>query len=151
LEPDTSISTSKSALTLLSISVLLLSFTNASAAGPSSSAQQPAHADIYLLLSTIIGYCIVAGSSILKAPQIVKILANGNAQGINAYATYLEAMGSMQTAGFAMYKGMPFSAYGESVIVGVQNLIIVLLIWGYNEKIQFVERATVALALAVYA
>ena len=56
----------------------------------------------------------------------------------------------MQSVGFAMYKEMPFSTYGESAIVGVQNLIMVLLVWAYNETIKSSEKVSVVVALVVY-
>ena len=45
----------------------------------------------------------------------------------------------MQTAGFAMAKGLSFSVYGENLIIMVQNFMVILMIWYYNKEINFAE------------
>jgi hypothetical protein len=57
----------------------------------------------------------------------------------------------MQTAGQAISKGIPFSVYGESLIIMCQNFIIIALIWKYNKAIGFAEKLLVALAGLGYA
>jgi hypothetical protein len=49
----------------------------------------------------------------------------------------------MQTAGSAMAMSIPFSVYGESVIIMVQNFFILLLIWNYNKTISTPEKMAV--------
>lgn len=46
----------------------------------------------------------------------------------------------MNTAFYSMHKSIPFSVYGENVIILVQNLIIVLLFWVFNRKIGMSEK-----------
>ena len=57
----------------------------------------------------------------------------------------------MQTAGSAMFMGIAFSVYGESVIIFVQNILIILLLWVYNKKISLVEKLGVVAFFAGYA
>ena len=57
----------------------------------------------------------------------------------------------MQTAGIAIQKGVPFSVYGENLIIMCQNFVIILLIWMYNQKIGFAEKLAVILFFAGYA
>ena len=45
----------------------------------------------------------------------------------------------MQTAGFAMAKGLSFSVYGENLIIMVQNYMVIGMIWYYNEKFNWSE------------
>jgi hypothetical protein len=57
----------------------------------------------------------------------------------------------MQTAGQAISKGIPFSVYGESLIIMCQNFVIIALIWKYNKSIGGVEKFLVAVAGLGYA
>ena len=50
----------------------------------------------------------------------------------------------MQTAGQAISKNIPFSVYGESLIIMCQNFIIISLIWKYNKSIGTIEKIVVA-------
>ena len=96
-------------------------------------------------ISKAIGLAIVVGSGILKLPQIIKILSSGSVEGIAAMSQYLETMIFMQTAGQAMKQNIPFSVYGESLIIMCQNFIIIALIWQFNKDIGIVEKFTAAL------
>ena len=57
----------------------------------------------------------------------------------------------MQTAGQAISKSIPFSVYGESLIIMCQNFIIIALIWNYNKSIGTMEKLAVAAAGLGYA
>ena len=56
----------------------------------------------------------------------------------------------MQTAGLAMAKGVAFSVYGESLIIMVQNFLIIWLMWGYNKSIGTFEKMVVFLFFCAY-
>lgn len=45
---------------------------------------------IKVTISKGIGFAIVAGSSILKLPQILKIVSNGSVEGLAAMSQYIE-------------------------------------------------------------
>jgi mannose-P-dolichol utilization defect protein 1 len=45
---------------------------------------------IKVTISKGIGFAIVAGSSILKLPQIIKIVSNGSVDGLAAMSQYIE-------------------------------------------------------------
>jgi hypothetical protein len=57
----------------------------------------------------------------------------------------------MQTAGQAISKNIPFSVYGESLIIMCQNFIIISLIWKYNKSIGTMEKLIVAVGGLSYA
>lgn len=90
-------------------------------------------------ISKVIGMAIIVGSGIVKLPQVVKIMRNGSVQGISAMTYYLETTVYMQTAAQAMSSGLPFSVYGENLIILVQNAMIMLLIFQYNKDIGMLE------------
>ena len=95
---------------------------------------------IKFTITRCIGMAIVVGSGILKMPQIVKILQNSSVEGLSQLTLYIETMIFMQTAGLGRFNGLSFTVYGESLIIMVQNYIIILLIWSYNKSIGFVEK-----------
>ena len=94
---------------------------------------------------------IVVGSGILKMPQIVKILQNSSVEGLSQLTLYIETMIFMQTAGLGRFNGLSFTVYGESLIIMVQNYIIILLIWSYNKSIGFVEKLFIFVFMIGYA
>ena len=49
-----------------------------------------------------------------------------------------------------MAHGIAFSVYGESLIIMVQNYIIIWLIWTYNKNISFLEKVGVFVFFSVY-
>jgi hypothetical protein len=57
----------------------------------------------------------------------------------------------MQTAGSAMHLGVPFSVYGESIIIFVQNCGIILLFWIYDKKIGLLQKLVVIAFFVAYA
>jgi hypothetical protein len=98
---------------------------------------------IKFTISKGIGLAIIVGSSILKVPQIIKIVSNGSVEGIAAVTYYIETTIFMQTAALAISNGIAFSVYGESLIIMVQNFLIILLIWNYNKSIGGIEKLAV--------
>ncbi|EGG21197.1 transmembrane protein [Cavenderia fasciculata] len=94
--------------------------------------------DIGLLISKAIGYAIVFFSLILKVPQIQKLVSSKDPTGISRLSIVVETVGftiSMLAGWLLQY---PFSTYGESVFIWIQNLIIVYLVFSYAKKINAV-------------
>ena len=56
----------------------------------------------------------------------------------------------MQSAGFAISKGLTFSVYGENVIVLAQNIVIMFLVWNLNKQIGIGEKVAVFSVIAGY-
>jgi len=91
--------------------------------------------DVGLLVSKILGYTIVAGSLVLKAPQILKIVNAGSVAGLSTTSYWLELIGF--TIGFAYNynANFPLSTYGENIFLMAQDIIIVYLLYSYRRKI----------------
>ncbi|KAL2912933.1 hypothetical protein HK105_207604 [Polyrhizophydium stewartii] len=87
-----------------------------------------------LLLSKGLSLGIVVGSSILKVPQIINILAAGSAEGLSFLSVFVETVSIAITVAFNYRLHNPFSAYGENVFVSVQNLAIMFLILVYRGR-----------------
>ena len=57
----------------------------------------------------------------------------------------------MNTTGYSLHKHIPFSVYGENLIILLQNFVIVLLYWAFNKTIGSLEKLFLAFAFAAYA
>lgn len=80
-------------------------------------------------ISKALGFAIIAGSFVVKLPQVINILKSQSVAGLSATATYLELLSSILAAVWHVWNGSPFSAYGESIIVAMGTVVIVLLLW----------------------
>jgi len=85
-----------------------------------------------LLLSKFLGFAIILGSVGLKVPQIIKILNAKSAQGLALSSVLLELIGYLFTMAYSFRKGFPFSTYGETTFISIQNLVILVLIFWYG-------------------
>ncbi|KAJ9113541.1 hypothetical protein QFC20_001892 [Naganishia adeliensis] len=79
-------------------------------------------------ISKGLGLGIVVGGSIVKLPQIGKIINSKSARGLSLSAYVLETASYAITLAYAYRNAFPFSTYGENLFLSVQNVIITLLI-----------------------
>ncbi|XP_072767094.1 mannose-P-dolichol utilization defect 1 protein homolog [Anoplolepis gracilipes] len=100
-------------------------------------------------LSKFLGLGIIGGSLLVKVPQILKILKNKSGEGINVFSVLLDLFAITAMLSYSFMKGFPFSAWGDTVFLGVQTLIIAVLVMHYNGE---TTKATAFLAayLAVF-
>lgn len=85
-------------------------------------------------ISKLLGYSIIVGSAMVKLPQIIKLLQAKSAVGLSLNALLAEMVAYMFTMSYAVHKEFPFSAWGECLFVGAQNLIIVILVLSYSQS-----------------
>jgi uncharacterized protein with PQ loop repeat len=83
------------------------------------------------MLIAALGYAIVAGASLLKVPQILGILNSGSAAGLNKASFELENIGFSIHTAYGFVLGLPFSAFGEAVIILLQNTFLLAIIYYY--------------------
>ncbi|KAJ8726166.1 hypothetical protein PYW07_000864 [Mythimna separata] len=83
-------------------------------------------------LSKGLGIGIIAGSILVKVPQILKILSSKSAEGINVYGVYLELFAITANFAYSYVKGFPFSAWGEGTFLAIQTAIIAALVLHYG-------------------
>jgi len=106
---------------------------------------------IKAFLSKVLGLGIVAGSSLVKFPQVMKIMFGGSAEGISFLSVFLELVAITFSGVYSYASGFPFSAYGESVFLAIQTaLIAMLVLWFSSGKLKALV-FTVLYAAAVYA
>ncbi|KAM9983708.1 hypothetical protein ACTFIY_000422 [Dictyostelium cf. discoideum] len=103
--------------------------------------------DLSLLISKALGYGIIAGSLLLKVPQILKVASSKSAESLSASSIAMENIGFTISllAGYKLLN--PFSTYGESAFILVQNFFLLVLVLKYTQKLNVVFFT----GLAIYA
>ncbi|KAL9268327.1 Mannose-P-dolichol utilization defect 1 protein homolog 2-like protein [Drosera capensis] len=102
---------------------------------PLSNAQFPEKDCLLSLISKILGYSIVAASTIVKVPQISKILRHKSVRGLSVLAFELEVIGYTIALAYCLHKGLPFSAFGEYAFLLIQAIILVAIIYYYSRPV----------------
>ncbi|OEL37069.1 Mannose-P-dolichol utilization defect 1 protein-like protein 2 [Dichanthelium oligosanthes] len=97
-----------------------------------SNAKIPEKDCLLPLISKLLGYAIVAASTTVKLPQILKILKHGSVRGLSVASFELEVVGYTIALAYCIHKGLPFSAYGELAFLLIQAIILVGIIYYYS-------------------
>ncbi|KAI8928771.1 hypothetical protein BC831DRAFT_423342 [Entophlyctis helioformis] len=109
-------------------------------------------ADCYkLLLAKLLSLSIVAGSAILKVPQILNIVNSGSVEGLSFASFFIEAVAITITVAYNYRLQNPFSTYGEGVFVNAQNLVILVLILVYSGRYMALVVRSVFFAIVAFA
>ncbi|XP_027331184.1 mannose-P-dolichol utilization defect 1 protein homolog 2 [Abrus precatorius] len=87
------------------------------------------------LISKLLGYAIVAASTTVKLPQILKILKHQSARGLSMISFELEVVGYTIALAYCLHKGLPFSAYGELLFLLIQAIVLVAVIYYYSRPV----------------
>ncbi|RDL38784.1 Mannose-P-dolichol utilization defect 1 protein [Venustampulla echinocandica] len=89
---------------------------------------------IKLAVSKGLGIGIIAASSIVKVPQILKLISSRSASGISFLSYLLETSAYIISLAYNVRQGFPFSTYGETSLIMVQNVVIAVLVLNYSGK-----------------
>jgi len=87
-----------------------------------------------LATSKALGVGIIAGSSTVKVPQILKLISSQSATGISFLSYVLETLSMIITLAYSARNGFPFSTYGETALIAAQNVAISLLVLRFQGK-----------------
>lgn len=87
-----------------------------------------------LAISKGLGIGIIGASSIVKVPQILKLVASRDSAGISFLSYLLETSAYLISLAYNVRLGFPFSTYGETSLILVQNVIIAVLVLNYSGK-----------------
>jgi mannose-P-dolichol utilization defect protein 1 len=98
---------------------------------------------IKLAISKGLGIGIIAASSIVKVPQIIKLLNSKSAEGVSFLSYFLETASYLISLAYNYRQGFPFSTYGETSFILVQNVVIATMVLNYSGK-----KSTAALFVA---
>lgn len=84
------------------------------------------------VLSKTLGYGIVAGSAGVKLPQVAAILRAANVSGLAGSTILIEMISSISSVAYFAALGYPFSTWGESCFILLQQAIITALYFHYT-------------------
>ncbi|KAJ3210701.1 hypothetical protein HDU67_005076 [Dinochytrium kinnereticum] len=87
-----------------------------------------------LFISKGLGLAIIVGGSIVKVPQLIKIVGARSAKGISLISYILETFSLMISLAYNYRAENPFSTYGEIAFITVQNVIIAMLILYFSNR-----------------
>jgi len=82
----------------------------------------------------LLGYFIIVASSLIKLPQLIKILSAQSASGLSFSGTVLELIAITFTAAYSYAKRFPFSAWGEATFLYVETAMIAFLTLWFNRN-----------------
>lgn len=102
-------------------------------------------------ISKALGIGIIGASSIVKIPQLLKLLNSQSAEGISFLSYLLETSSFLISLMYNVRNGFPFSTYGEVALIAVQNVAISILVLQYSGKGPAAAAFVAGLAGAGYA
>lgn len=86
------------------------------------------------LLSKGLGLAIIAGSVLVKVPQVLKILNSKSGEGINIVGVVLDLLAISFHLSYNFMHGYPFSAWGDSTFLAIQTVTIAVLVLFFNGR-----------------
>jgi len=100
----------------------------------------------------LLGILIIFGSCLNKAPLFINILKNESVAGISSSAVYSELIMYSNAAFYSALRGNPFTAYGETALITIQTVGVILLMWKFKKdpEISTRERILATVAFMVY-
>ncbi|CAE7234014.1 unnamed protein product [Symbiodinium natans] len=106
-------------------------------------------AELKKLVITGLNWAMLAGSCLMKLPQINNILKAGSVVGLSETFVINDCIAGLLFVYYNVLSGHPFMSWGENVIVGVQNTIIIFLYWHYSPQLSKAPRFLGAVAFVV--
>ncbi|OAL56796.1 mannose-P-dolichol utilization defect 1 protein [Pyrenochaeta sp. DS3sAY3a] len=85
-----------------------------------------------LAISKGLGIGIIGASSIVKIPQLLNLINSQSADGVSFLSYLLESSAYLISLSYNVRHGFPFSTYGETALILVQNIAIASLVLKYS-------------------
>ena len=86
-------------------------------------------------VSLVLGYAIVTGSSLVKLPQLLKILQAKSVAGLAMTTMLMEMCASISSFSYYIALGYPFSTWGENFFLFFQNIGLTVLFFHYTSGV----------------
>ncbi|KAF2229578.1 mannose-P-dolichol utilization defect 1 protein [Viridothelium virens] len=102
-------------------------------------------------ISKALGLGIIGASAVVKIPQLLKILNAQSGEGISFLSYLLETLAYTITLAYNARQGFPFSTYGETALIALQNVAISLLVLHYAGRDAAAAVFVAGLGAGVYA
>lgn len=104
-----------------------------------------------LAVSKGLGIGIIGASSIVKIPQLLKLLNSRSSEGISFLSYLLETSAFIITLAYNVRQGNPFSTFGETALIAVQNIAISTLVLQFGGQSAGAATFIAGLAASAYA
>lgn len=104
-----------------------------------------------LAISKALGIAIVSASAIVKVPQILKLIQSGSSAGVSFVSYALETASLLITLSYSVRQQFPFSTYGESALIMVQDVVVGILVLIFGGKPAAAAAFVAVVAASVYA
>ncbi|KAH7406214.1 hypothetical protein DE146DRAFT_436571 [Phaeosphaeria sp. MPI-PUGE-AT-0046c] len=85
-----------------------------------------------LAISKGLGIGIIGASSVVKVPQLLKLINSQSAEGLSFLSYLLESGAYLISLSYNVRHGFPFSTYGETALILIQNIAIASLVLKYS-------------------
>ena len=85
-------------------------------------------------ISRGLSFGIIAGSSVLKLPQMYNFYKAKSTFGVSSTMLYLDVVSFTPSPIYNIMKVHPFFTYGEQIIVLTENIILILMMWYYDKN-----------------
>ncbi len=104
-----------------------------------------------LAVSKALGIAIITTASIVKVPQILKLLQSQSAAGLSFTSYVLETASFLITLAYNVRSGWPFSTYGETALILAQDVVIAVLVLHFMRRDGMAGTFVAGVAAAIYA
>lgn len=104
-----------------------------------------------LAISKALGLAIVGASAIVKVPQILKLIGSQSSAGVSFVSYALETASLLITLSYGVRNKFPFSTYGESALIAVQDVVVGVLVLSFAGRPTAAAAFVAVVAASVYA
>jgi mannose-P-dolichol utilization defect 1 len=104
-----------------------------------------------LAISKALGIAIITTASIVKVPQILKLLQSQSAAGLSFTSYVLETASFLITLAYNVRSGWPFSTYGETALILAQDVVIAVLVLHFTRRDGMAGGFVAGVAAVIYA
>ncbi|EPS30628.1 hypothetical protein POX_b02366 [Penicillium oxalicum] len=104
-----------------------------------------------LAISKALGIAIVGASAVVKVPQILKLISSRSSAGVSFASYALETASLLITLSYSVRNGFPFSTFGESALIAIQDVAIGVLVLTFAGRSAAAATFVAIVAAAVYA
>ena len=106
---------------------------------------------VSLAISKALGIGIITAASVVKVPQIIKLLKSKSSEGLSFTSYFLETASFVITLAYNIRNGFPFSTFGETAFIAIQDVVISVLILVYSGETVGAGAFVAAAGAAAYA
>lgn len=103
-----------------------------------------------LAVSKALGLAIVGASAIVKVPQILKLIGSQSSAGVSFVSYALETASLLITLSYGVRNHFPFSTYGESAMIAVQDVVVGVLVLSFAGRSTAAAAFVAVVAASVY-